>query len=168
VGARPATSADLARLGELCRLARSELAGMRGGWIWSRRDARPDPVEVSLAGALAAPDHCVVAGTVDGYVAGYGVARLEELRDGSLLGVVEDLYTEPLFRAVGVGEAVMDELVEYCRARGCVGVDSFALPGDRETKNFFESFGLKARGLLVHRSLRSVVPVVGDDEGGDA
>jgi GNAT superfamily N-acetyltransferase len=168
VGARPATSADLARLGELCRLARTELAALRGGWIWSRREARPDPVEVSLARALAAPDHCVVTGTVDGYVAGYGVVRLEELRDGSLLGVVEDLYTEPPFRAVGVGEAMMDELVEYCRAQGCVGVDSFTLPGDRETKNFFETFGLKARGLLVHRSLLGVDPGGADDEGGDA
>ena len=43
---------------------------------------------------------------------------------------------------------VLDEL----RAAGCIGIDSRALPGDRETKNFFESFGLKARLLTVHRS----------------
>ena len=152
MGARPATTEDLPRLGELCRLAHAELADLRGGWIWSRREARPDPIEASLAGALTAADHCVVVGTVEGYVAGYAVVRLEALRDGSLLGVLEDFYTEPPFRAVGVGEAMMDEVVTFCRERGCVGVDSFALPGDRETKNFFESFGLKARGLLVHRS----------------
>ena len=164
MGARPATADDLARLGELCRLAKDELTEQRGGWIWSRREARPDPVAASLAAALEAPDQCVVAGTVGGYVAGYAVARLERLRDGSLLGVVEDLYTEPPFRAVGVGEAMMDQLVEFSRARGCVGIDSFALPGDRETKNFFESFGLKARGIVVHRPLRADDPT----EGGDA
>ena len=37
--------------------------------------------------------------------------------------------------------------------QGCFGVDSLALPGDRHTKNFFESFGLVARAIIVHRSL---------------
>ena len=36
-------------------------------------------------------------------------------------------------------------------AQGCFGVDSLALPGDRHTKNFFESFGLVARAIVVHR-----------------
>ena len=92
----------------------------------------------------------MVLGTVDGYPTGYGVARIERLRTDELLGVVDDLFTEAPFRAVGVGEAVMDDLVVFCRDRGCIGVDALALPGDRETKNFFESFGLKARALLVH------------------
>ena len=47
----------------------------------------------------------------------------------------------------------MDALIEWCRAQGCFGVDSLALPGDRHTKNFFESFGLVARAIVVHRSL---------------
>ena len=35
------------------------------------------------------------------------------------------------------------------------GIDSFALPGDRETKNFFESQGMVARLINVYRSLDS-------------
>ena len=49
--------------------------------------------------------------------------------------------------------AMMEALVAWCRAQGCFGVDSIALPGDRHTKNFFESFGLVARAIVVHRSL---------------
>ena len=44
-------------------------------------------------------------------------------------------------------------VLDWCRAAGCVGVDSLALPGNRHTKNFFETFGFKARALVVHRSL---------------
>ena len=150
---RPATAGDLSRLVDLCRRAQAELGEQRGGWIWARREARPAPLEASLAAALDDPQQCVVVGELDGYVVGYGVARLEALRDGSLMGAVDDLYTEAPFREVGVGEAVMNELVAFCRQHGCVGVDSLALPGDRETKNFFEGFGLKARAILVHRSL---------------
>ena len=152
---RPATTADLPRLVELCRSARAELSQQRGGWIWVRREARPEPVDVSLAKALDDPDQLLVVGEVAGYVVAYGLARLESLDDGSRLGVVGDLYTEAPFRELGVGEAMMDELVAFCRHQGCVGVDSLALPGDRETKNFFEGFGLKARAILVNRSLPS-------------
>ena len=47
----------------------------------------------------------------------------------------------------------MDLLLEWCRSRGCVGIDAVALPGDRHTKNFFETFGLTARAIVVHRNL---------------
>ena len=150
---RPATAGDLARLVELCRQAQADLGEQRGGWIWSRREARAEPLEASLDAALDDPGQCVMVGELDGYVVGYGVARLEALRDGSLLGAVDDLYTEAPFRELGVGEAVMNELIAFCRRHHCVGVDSVALPGDRETKNFFEGFGLKARAILVHRTL---------------
>jgi ribosomal protein S18 acetylase RimI-like enzyme len=149
---RPAADADLPRVVELCRLARAELSEQRGGWIWARREARAEPVDASLAKAIDDPDQLLVVGELGGYLVGYGLARIEALDDGSRLGMVEDLYTEAPFRELGVGEAVMDELVAFCQERECVGVDSVALPGDRETKNFFEGFGLKARAILVHRS----------------
>jgi len=150
---RAASAEDLPRLVELAELGLGELRPLRGGAIWWRREARPAPVEASLRAALEDPDQCVTVGLLAGYPAGYGVARVEALRGGDLIAVVDDLFTEPPFRGVGVGEAVMDALIAFARRRGCVGVDSLALPGDRETKNFFESFGLKARALLVHLSL---------------
>jgi hypothetical protein len=47
----------------------------------------------------------------------------------------------------------MDELQAFCETRDCLGVDAIALPGNRDTKNFFETFGLVARAILVHRPL---------------
>ena len=105
----------------------------------------------ALAGADPA-DHLVV-GTVDEVVVGYGWSRLETLHDGTSLLVVSDLYVDPEARAIGVGEAMMDQLVAHARAAGAIGIDAIALPGDRHTKNFFETFGLTARAIVVHRSL---------------
>ena len=51
--------------------------------------------------------------------------------------------------------------LEWFRAKGCVGVEATALPGERATKNFFEEHGLKARLLTVYRSLA-------DDDPGQA
>lgn len=153
-GARPASLEDLERIAELAAAAIAELRTGRGGAVWERREARPQPPTSSLEAAFAEADHHVAVGTIDGTVVGYGVAHVERLRDGDLLGVVSDLYVEPDARGVGVGEAVMDLLLAWCTEQGCFGVDSLALPGDRHTKNFFESFGLVARAIVVHRALR--------------
>jgi GNAT superfamily N-acetyltransferase len=155
---RPAGQHDLPRLAELAEAAIDELAGTKGGAVWSRREARPRPVADSLAVALEASDQLVVAGTVDGTVVGYAAVRVEVLRDGDRLGVVDDIYVEPGAREVGVGEVMMDAVLDWCRDQRCIGVDSLALPGNRETKNFFESFGLVARAIIVHRPLQPAEP----------
>ncbi|MGH9118775.1 MAG: GNAT family N-acetyltransferase [Acidimicrobiales bacterium] len=164
-GVRRAGRDDLPRLAELAEAAIAELTSTKGGAVWSRREARPSPVDDSLAAALAADDHLVVAGTVDDVVIGYAVVRIEMLRNGERLAVVDDIYVEPGARGVGVGEAMMDAVVEWCRGHDCIGVDSLALPGNRETKNFFESFGLVARAIVVHRSLRPPHEPAGADPG---
>ena len=151
--ARTATDADRAQVIELAERGRAELAPTRGGALWSRREARPHPVDASVDHDLADPDTEVVVGTIDDHVFGYGVVRAEVLRDGGVLGVVTDLYVQPEARGVAVGEVMMDHVIEWCTARGCIGVDALALPGNRETKNFFERFGLTARAIVVHRSL---------------
>jgi GNAT superfamily N-acetyltransferase len=136
-------AADEPRLAELAAAARAELAAQeRGGRVFVNREARFD---VSLDG----PGH-VVVGEIDGAVVGYGTARTEPLGDGSVLGIVDDVYVEPEGRGVAVGEAMIGLLLAWCRERGCMGVDAYALPGMRQTKNFFETFGFTARLLVVH------------------
>jgi GNAT superfamily N-acetyltransferase len=151
--ARTATGADIPALAAMITAAAEEKRSQKGGPVWFRRERRWDDPEAELAHALAAPDHEVVVGTLDGAVVGYGLVRAERLGDGTLLGVIDDIYVVPGAREVGLGEAVMDHLIAWCRAAGCFGVDSLALPGDRQTKNFFESFGLVARAIIVHRPL---------------
>ncbi|HET7476572.1 MAG TPA: GNAT family N-acetyltransferase [Dermatophilaceae bacterium] len=153
-GARPATSADVPRLGELCRMALAELdAYERGGPLYVVRDGRPDPAEDGLRAEIDDPDAVVVAGTFDEHVFGFATGRVQELRDGRRLGVIGELFVEPEARAVGVGEAMMDELLVWFRGRGCLGVDAVALPGARQTKNFFEESGFTARLLVMHHRL---------------
>lgn len=155
VSARPATADDLSALVTLATAAIEELTPNRGGDVWRRQQARPLPPRDSLRHDLESDDAHVVVGTIDDTVIGYGVLRVEHLRDGSKLGVIADLFTLEGARGVSVGEEVMDALIAWATEQGCFGVDSLALPGDRHTKNFFESFGLVARAIVVHRSLEA-------------
>ena len=153
-GARTATEDDLPRMAELCRKVRAELGSQpRGGAVYVAREARPEPVEDSLGRALVDPDCPVVVGTIDGAIIGYAAGHTERLRDGTTLGVIDDLFVEEGARAVGVGEAMMGSLLDWFRAHGCAGVDSTALPGARATKNFFEESGFTARLLVMHHRL---------------
>jgi len=93
-----------------------------------------------------------MVGTTEDLVVGYGVARYETLRDGTRLGVIEEIFVEPEARAVGVGELLVERLFAFCADAGCIGVDATALPGDRQAKNFFERAGLTARSLVMNRA----------------
>jgi GNAT superfamily N-acetyltransferase len=152
-GSRPATVEDLPRIAELAELARDELVPMKGGALWSAREAVAEPFEDAYAALIARDDASVVVGTVDETVIGFGVVTLERLRTGETLGIIGDLFVEPGARGIGVGEAMADDLVAFCETRGCTGIDALALPGHRTTKNFFEGSGFTARALVMHRAL---------------
>jgi len=152
-GVRPATDDDLVRLAELARAAIAELTPMKGGAVWAAREARPEPVEESLKASLAGENTRLVVGTIDDVPIGYGAVHVEVLNDGSRLGVVDDIFVEEGARQVGVGEAMMGDLVAWCEAQGCAGMDAMALPGHRSAKNFFEESGFTARKLVMHHRL---------------
>ncbi|MCE2531031.1 MAG: GNAT family N-acetyltransferase [Acidimicrobiia bacterium] len=92
-------------------------------------------------------------GDLDGATVGFAAARLTELADGTSLAEIDALYVLPEARGVGLGEALMDEVLAWAADAGAAAVDAVALPGDRVTKNFFERYGMTARALQVHRRL---------------
>lgn len=159
VAVRDACDADVDELAQLHEALVDEQRQQRGGALWARREARAVPVADALARAVSDDAWLVVVGSIDGATVGYAAATVEVLRDGGLLAIVEDLYVTAGARGVGVGEAMMDRLVAWAEAQGCIGIDGRALPGDRSTKNFFETFGLKARALIVHRPLGAAAGV---------
>ena len=143
-------------------MASEELRPMRGGELLLLREV-PQPGGVSLTDAdLDDPERGVWVGTIDGTIVGYSTGHLERLEAAAStergqpvwLGVIDELFVEVDARAIGVGEAMMGEMLAWFTARGCLGVDALALPGHRSTKNFFEESGFTARLLVMHRRLR--------------
>lgn len=148
VAARPAEPRDLPVLVEMARAARLEQSEKRGGRLLVARHCRPEPLDLAFADAIEDPTTGLWAGTVDGAPVGYALVSA----DGDI-AVIEELHVDPEARAVGVGEAMLDVILVWAKEQACSGVDSFALPGARETKNFFETFGMTARLLVLHRDL---------------
>jgi GNAT superfamily N-acetyltransferase len=155
--ARLATRGDADRCGELCRRALNSLQEVRGGALFTRQETgllakallRPGGLDRLMADSRRR----VLVGTVDDAVVGLAIGRIDPVGEASL-GIIDACYVEPDARGVGVGRALVDDLMAWFGSSDCRGVDVTALPGDRETKNFLEGAGFKARLLTMHRSLR--------------
>lgn len=149
-----ATSADLRALIHAADLARHEKLQQRGGPLWSIVEA-PDSSRASYPQSLLDDGESLLAvGTIDDVVTGFASATLLHPNDqGPAIADLQAIFVEPEARGVGVGEALMSVVLEWATANRCRGIDSIALPGDRATKNFFESFGLVARAIKVHKAL---------------
>lgn len=149
----PATAADCGALAALEGAARQEAADQRGGaMLLAIR--YPEALGSSGFGRLLEGGAAHVwVGTLDDAAVGFAVARFAALADGTSLAAIDALYVLPEARGVGLGEALMDEVLAWAVAGGATGVDAVALPGDRVTKNFFERYGMTARALQVHRRL---------------
>jgi GNAT superfamily N-acetyltransferase len=139
---------ELERVAELHRLAVATARPDRGGEIFATRETAGEPLVEWLAGRLGGGG--VWVGTIDDSVVGYAVGAVEELREGARLARLEAIYVEPEARGVGVGAALMAAVLAFADAQNCQGVDAWALPGDRHTKNFFEASGFSARLLVMH------------------
>jgi len=151
--ARPAHLADIESIVAMSNDAASEIALLRGGQRLLATSATARCSSSSLNEDLSSADAMVWCGTWDDAVVGYAIARL--LREGTLLSVrLTDLYTAAEGRDVGVGEAMLSAAIAWGIANDAEGIDAYALPGSRETKNLFERMGLTARLLTVYRDLR--------------
>lgn len=152
VSARPARTEDLDTLVHLYEGLECEMEGLHP--MWPLADGLADPAVEALEEALFSPEAVIVMGEIDGFPVGFALATIDALRPraaGERIGSIRLIYVDPEARAVGVGEAIAEELLGLLRARGVKRFDAYVLPGHRLVKNFFESAGFSARSIVMHR-----------------
>jgi GNAT superfamily N-acetyltransferase len=162
---RPALPDDHPRCVELLTAALEESAGARGADLLARigvfagagtagdDDARA-PVDVVALWSTAVPGdgplRTLLVGTIDSVVVGVAAASIAARHPAA--GRIDCCYVEPEAREVGVGAKLIESLLAWFFTHGCQEIDALALPGDRSTKQLFESSGFKTRLLVLHRS----------------
>jgi len=149
LSARAAGEQDGAEIRRLWREALGSLAEFRGGaslaaTLGERYRAGDVP---SL---FAQPGRAVILGFVDDVPVGLCCAELSEIGAERVLSL-EVVFVEVEARRVGLGDVMLEVLVEETSSWGVTGLDAPALPGDRATKSFLESHGFRARLLVMRR-----------------
>jgi GNAT superfamily N-acetyltransferase len=155
-GARLAHPDDLACCARLLEEARTAASTRRGGpelLASSPLPGAPQSIDEHwLSTYWCDPDHALFAGTIDEVVVGVAGGHVTAHAEGPV-GTVDWCYVEAGARGVGVGTALATALVEWFVGAGCIALDVPALPGDRGTKQLWESLGLSARLLVLRRRL---------------
>jgi len=152
---RQASKADLDRIGELVTDFAADRATRRGADLIQPNDGGgtpPDPTGSSLAAYVVEPTRMALVGTLDDWVAGMALCRVD-VEAGERRGILDVCFVEPGAREVGLGHLLLEQSLAWFAAQRCNGVDGVAFPGDRLAKSFFESAGFKARLLVMHRPI---------------
>jgi GNAT superfamily N-acetyltransferase len=162
---RPARDEDVPLLHQLVASALASTRQERGGELlltagpWA---ADPAPgVDATVVETLVASLRsagALLVGEYEGTVVGFAAARV--VGDH---GRIDGCYVEPGARGVGVGAALVAAAVAWLGERGATEIDAVALPGDRDTKQLYETAGFKARALILHRPLGSSGAPTGPD-----
>jgi ribosomal protein S18 acetylase RimI-like enzyme len=144
---RPAGADDAAAIAQLEAEARAALVDARGG---AAVLAEQPAVGEGWSALLTASDRRVWVATIDDTVVGY--LELATPPPGGA-GIVRQVYVHPEAREVGFGDYLLAEAIDAIRQMGGTVVESFALPGDRDTKNLYERAGVTARKIIVSKKL---------------
>ena len=152
IAVRHASGTDVPELVRLYRLLEAELTALKP--IWRLTEGLAEPLEQTWERLLEDPDTSGVLATVDGVPAGFLLGRSEALLPqggDDRMAAIRLIFTEPGFRKIGVGEALIDLFITEQRAAGHRYFDAHVPPGHRIAKNFFEANGFKARHIVMHR-----------------
>jgi GNAT superfamily N-acetyltransferase len=143
---RAALAGDAPALASMEETARELMLGQRGG----PQVLAEQPAVGDWPALLERDDVRVFVATVDDVPVGY--LQLE-LPDAERRSVVRQVFVEPEARELGFGDWMIEAAIAATRDEGGTVIESFALPGDRDTKNLFERAGMTARKLIVSKKL---------------
>jgi ribosomal protein S18 acetylase RimI-like enzyme len=131
---RAATSADSDFLESLMSQAKDESQLYRG--------------KILTHPAYSDQNFCLIAGVGD-----TSMGALEVFKSSELKWTITFIYVLAECREIGIGDALMQHLLQHAKASQIEYVESSAQPGDRATKNLFERHGLVAQTIIVGKSL---------------
>ena len=152
---RLASIDDLETLIFLRKEAISELRNKRGGEVLLNLDSFSEDSSENFSYWFDSSDHRIFTGLFGDAVVAYGVLEFSKTNDDQKIASIKEIFVLKDARSVGVGESVIHSITNEAIEHNAIGIDSFALPGDRETKNFFETQGMVARLIHVYRPLES-------------
>jgi GNAT superfamily N-acetyltransferase len=144
---RRAVPGDAESLALLEQEARHALLEARGG----PQLLAESPVVDDWATLVAEPLERVWVAAVDAVVVGYLQLSLP---DAAGIAHVRQVHVHPDARELGFGDELLARAIEATLDAGGSVIESWALPGDRDTKNLYERAGVTARKLIVSKRLR--------------
>lgn len=155
-GIRPATSADLPRLGRLGALLVEEHHDFDARRFLPARNRTPTDYAAFLVEQMQEPDAVVLVADDRGDVIGYAYATVEghdymALRGPA--GVLQDIIVDPEYRGRGVGRQLLDAALAELTARGAPQVVLSTAARNVSAQRLFARAGFRPTMIEMTREL---------------
>ena len=153
---RPATSADLPRLGRLGALLVEEHHAFDTRRFLPTRDRTPADYAAFLVRQLADPSVIVLVADDHGDVIGYAYATIEGYDYMSLrgpAGVIQDVIVDPEFRGRGVGAMLLEATLTELDMRGARQVVLTTAERNEGAQRLFAKAGFRRTMIEMTREL---------------
>jgi ribosomal protein S18 acetylase RimI-like enzyme len=158
---RPATSADLPRLGRLGALLVETHHDFDALRFLAARNRTPADYAAFLVGQLEDPDVAVLVADDHGDVIGYAYAAVEGYDYMSLrgpAGVLHDIVVDPAYRRRGVGRVLLQAVLSFLTTRGAPRVVLETAERNVAGQRLFESVGFRRTMIEMTRELDAEAP----------
>ena len=153
---RPATSADLPRLGRLGAVLVEEHHAFDTRRFLPTRDRTPADYAAFLVRQLADPSVIVLVADDHGDVIGYAYATIEGYDYMSLrgpAGVIQDVIVDPEFRGRGVGAMLLEATLTELDMRGARQVVLTTAERNEGAQRLFAKAGFRRTMIEMTREL---------------
>ncbi|GAB3172228.1 GNAT family N-acetyltransferase [Telluribacter humicola] len=90
----------------------------------------------------------------DGVVVGMASCHVQPLlHHAALVGEIQEMYVDPALRSQGIGQKLVDALVDFARSRGAVHLEVTSNQLRQDTHRFYEREGFKKTHYKLIRKL---------------
>jgi ribosomal protein S18 acetylase RimI-like enzyme len=158
---RPATAADLPRIGRLGALLVEAHYNLDAKRFLATKPRTPLDYASFLAKQLERPDVAVLVADENGDVIGYTYAAVEGYDYMSLrgpAGVVHDILVDPESRGRGVGRLLLDAALAFLKAHGAPRVVLTTAEGNEAARRLFAHAGFRRTMIEMTRELGDRTP----------
>jgi putative acetyltransferase len=114
---------------------------------WTLRETPREFCHHMTIEQMAQPDTTLFVARQDGRAIGMGALR----RHADGIGEVKRMYTRPEARGLGIGKAIVAEIVKLARAEGCrqLVLETGAVPGFSSAWRVYEGHGFQRCGAVL-------------------
>lgn len=155
---RPATSADLPRIGRLGAQLVDEHNAFDPQRFLATKNRTPTDYAAFMSTQLGDPSIAVLVAEDHGDVIGYSYAVVEGYDYMSLrgpAGVVHDVMVDPEYRGRGIGRQLLEATLAFLKARGAPRVVLSTAENNAVAQRLFTSVGFRRTMIEMTRELEA-------------
>ena len=153
---RPATEADLPRLGRLGALLVQEHHDFDRRRFLAAKNRTPDDYAWFLGTRITEPNAVVLVADKNGEAVGYAYGEIEGYDYMSLrgpAGVLNDLIVDPQYRGQGAGRLLLETIVSQLKSRGVPRVVLSTAAKNESAQRLFERSGFRPTMIEMTREM---------------